>query len=363
MSGDRTALEEIIRAEIAARGPMGLDRYMALCLAHPQHGYYRKQDPLGLQGDFVTAPEISQIFGELVGLWLAQVWMDQGAPSPFALVETGPGRGTLMSDILRATAKVPGFHAGMLLHLVETSPVLRRRQAEALRGFEPLCLDRLEDAPDLPILLVANEFFDALPIRQFERVGEGWREQLVGLAEDRLDLVPGPLRPDPGLLARAPDLPEGGLLETCEVGEAIAAGLGERLRTRGGAALIVDYGYDAAMRDAAGGVDTLQAMRDHDFVNPFDDPGEADLTAHVDFDALAAAAGVPRYGIVGQGAFLLALGAAQRAEALATTRPDHVDDIRTSLHRLTDAEEMGTLFKAMALTAPGAPPTPGFPHS
>lgn len=357
----QTPLEAVIRAEIAERGPMGLDRYMALCLAHPQHGYYRKQDPLGMSGDFVTAPEISQIFGELIGLWVAQCWLDQGRPAPFALVETGPGRGTLMADALRATRAVPGFHDGMQLNLVETSPVLRGRQKETLRDYDVTWRDRFDETPDLPLLLVANEFFDALPIRQFERAGDGWRERLVAIVDEKLDLQSGPLRPEPHLSIRGDDLPEGGLIETSEISETIAAEIGEQLRARGGAALIIDYGYDATMRSRAGGVDTIQAMRDHNFVNPFDDPGEADLTAHVDFDALASAANVRKHGIVDQGAFLLGLGAAQRAEALAKTHPDQAHDVKGALHRLTDASEMGTLFKAMALTADPAPPPAAFP--
>jgi SAM-dependent MidA family methyltransferase len=351
------ALERIIRARIAQSGPMRLSDYMALCLGHPVHGYYTGRDPLGAAGDFTTAPEISQMFGELLGLWLAQAWMDMGAPGRVVLAEPGPGRGTLMADILRVGGAVPGFLAAVGRPvLVEISPVLRARQAEALAGHDPVWLDRVEDIPDgAPLLLVANEFFDALPIRQLERRRARWRERMVTVADGALALATGPDMP------WDEDAPEGALREVSTASEAIAGWIGARLAAHGGAALIVDYGYDAP--PTLGG-DTFQALRGHAFADPFEAPGEADLTAHVHFGALAQAVrggGATAWPLLSQGALLEILGLSARALALLRGAPDADAEAIVAAHRrLAHPDEMGTLFKALALTGPGAPPPPGF---
>ena len=351
-----TPLEAELRDRIAARGSIGVGEYMALALGHPAHGYYMTRDPLGAGGDFVTAPEISQMFGELVGAWMAQVWADQGAPTRLALAELGPGRGTLMRDALRALARAPGFLDATELWLVETSPALRAAQARALGGFAPRWVERVEALPPGPLFVVANEFFDALPIRQFRRADPGWQERQVGLAGDRLAFGFGPLRIDSVLDARFPLLPDGVLVEVGAAGEAAARVLGARIAAEGGAALVVDYGA----WDGTG--DTLQAARGHAAADPLDGPGTADLTAHVRFRALAEAAAPARvFGPVGQGAWLGRLGIAARAARVAEGRPPEVAAVvARQLRRLTDPAEMGTLFRVLAALPPGAAPPPGF---
>ena len=350
-----TPLGRHIAARIAATGPMGLAEYMATCLMHPELGYYATRDPFGAQGDFTTAPEISQMFGELIGLCLAQTWLDQGRPAPFTLAEPGPGRGTLMADILRATKGVPGFHEAMAVHLVETSPALREVQRQTLAGHAITWHDTVADLPDAPLYLVANEFFDALPIRQFQRDGEGWRERLVALREDALTFGLGvPVAP-PELTDRLADTRDGDIVETCAPGQAIAAEIGARLEAQGGAALIVDYGDWRSLGD------TFQAVRGHAAADPLEAPGEADLTAHVDFEALARAAAPAAHArLVPQGTLLLRLGIEARAEALArnldgAARESHLAAFR----RLTDRDEMGTLFKVLALHPSTTAPPPG----
>ncbi|MFO1142859.1 MAG: SAM-dependent methyltransferase [Amaricoccus sp.] len=350
-----TPLEALIRDRVS-RGPLTVEAFMALALAHPEHGYYATRDPLGAAGDFVTAPEISQMFGELVGAWAAQVWADQGRPDPFVLAELGPGRGTLMRDALRAAAGMPGFRDAARLWLVETSPALRRLQAKALAAAAPSWAPRVDVLPDAPLIVVANEFFDALPIRQYQRADALWRERLVALDADRLAYRWGPPRPDAGLDARFPRVPDGTLVELNPTGEAVAARLGGCIAARGGAALLIDYGA----RDGTG--DTLQALRRHAPADPLDAPGTADLTAHVGFGALARAARPARaYGPIGQGAFLEALGITARASALARGRDGpELDAIVAAHRRLTHPDEMGNLFQVLALAPDGAPTPPGF---
>ncbi|QXQ08688.1 SAM-dependent methyltransferase [Sphingosinicellaceae bacterium] len=311
---------------------------MALCNAH----YYATRDPLGVAGDFTTAPEISQMFGELVGVALGDAWVRAGSPEGVRLVELGPGRGTLMADLLRA-ARVSGLAPAV--HFVETSPTLRAAQAERVPGAT--WHEALAQVPDDgPLLLVANEFFDALPVRQFVFAGE-WRERCVGL-----EFAPVLGKPAP-LLTIAPP---GTIVETSPASTAIVAEIGARLRAQGGVALIIDYGYAGP---ATG--DTLQAVRAHAFADPFVDPGEVDLTAHVDFSALGASAGVVSHGPVGQGAWLRALGIDARAAALKTraTGPQR-EAIHAATARLTGENAMGELFKVMALTGTGWPTPAGF---
>ncbi len=349
-----TPLGRLIAERIRAGGPISVADYMADCLAHPQHGYYITRDPLGAGGDFTTAPEISQMFGELLGLWLAQVWLDQGAPAPFLLAELGAGRGTLMADMLRAMAAVPGLREAARLHLVETSPALRACQRDRLAGFRVSWHDRIADLPPGPLFLVANEFFDALPIRQFVRQSSGWAERRVGLRDGALTLglVPG-ADAGPGRLRGG----EGDLVEVCPALPAIAAEIAGRIAGQGGAALIVDYGG----WDGTG--DTLQAVRAHRPVDPFAEPGAADLTAHVDFAALARAfrgAGATVTGMTAQGVFLQRLGIDLRAERLAQALTGAALDSHRAAHRrLTDPTEMGELFKVIACYPAGAPLPPG----
>ncbi|ASP20201.1 putative S-adenosyl-L-methionine-dependent methyltransferase [Antarctobacter heliothermus] len=348
-----TPLADILARQIATTGPMTLADYMAACLMHPQYGYYSTRDPLGAGGDFTTAPEISQMFGELLGLSLAQCWLDQGAPTPFILAELGPGRGTLMADILRATARVPGFHAAARLHLVETSPSLRAEQAKRLP--QATWHDAVQTLPDGPLFLVANEFFDALPVRQFQRDGEDWRERVVGLHDDHLVLGLAAPAPQPGLIHRQDDTKDGDLVETCAPGQAIVAVLGARIATQGGIALLIDYGDWRSLGD------TLQALKGHAPIDPFAQPGESDLTTHVDFEALARAAAPAAHTLLTpQGVFLERLGITQRAQALAKSLSGPALDSHIAAHRrLTHPDEMGSLFKTLALLPQGAPPPPG----
>ncbi|HYE01136.1 MAG TPA: SAM-dependent methyltransferase [Alphaproteobacteria bacterium] len=341
---------------IAAEGPLSLAAYMAECLLHPEHGYYTGREPFGAAGDFTTAPEISQMFGELLGLWCVQAWLDRGAPSPVHLVELGPGRGTLMADAWRAAGVVPAFRAAARIHLVEASPRLRERQAAALAGAPASWHDGLDDVPEGPTLLLANEFFDALPIHQYVRGRAGWHERRVDWEEGRgLRFV---LDPQPAAVPLPLAAPEGSLVETSPAAAAVAAGIAARLVRDGGAALIVDYGYD---RPAFG--DTFQALRRHRPADPLEAPGERDLTAHVDFPALAAAAraaGAAAFGPLTQGALLERLGIRERAGRLAAAAPDRAESVRAAAERLTGAEAMGTLFKALALGRPADPPPPAF---
>lgn len=351
-----TALEQILIARIMATGPMRLSDYMAECLLHPQHGYYTQAQVFGRAGDFTTAPEISQMFGELLGLWVAQCWLDQGAPAPFTLAEPGPGRGTLMADVLRATRLVPGFHAAMRLHLIEASPRLRDVQAQALANYRPVWCDTLADLPQAPLFLLANEFFDALPVRQFTRSVSGWMETMVTLQDGALALATAPLGavlPD-----RMADTRPGDIVEQCPAAPGLMSEIAARIAQHGGAALIVDYGGWRSLGD------TLQAVRNHAPVGVLDGPGFADLTAHVDFEALARAAqaaGAQAFGPLGQGALLKALGIAARAEKLgAGLTGDALAQHSAATTRLTAADQMGTLFKALAIVPPGAPAPPAF---
>jgi len=353
-----TPLGQLLARRIAATGPIGVADYMAECLLHPTLGYYATRDPLGAGGDFITAPEISQMFGECLGLCLVQAWLDQGSPAPAVLAELGPGRGTLMADMLRAAAVVPAFGASVSVHLVEASPVLRARQAETLRGRDPVWHDSLASLPEAPLFLIANEFFDALPIRQFQRDPAGWRERQVALdAGGRLGFAlsaPGPL----ALLDhRLADTVPGEIVEVCPSAAPIAAEIGRRIAAHGGAALIVDYGGWRSRGD------TLQAVKGHAWDDPLAHPGEADLTAHVDFEALAlSAAPAAVAGPVPQGDLLRRLGIDARAERLAAGLAGAALDRHRAAHRrLTHPAEMGRVFQSLAIHPADAPAPPGFP--
>jgi len=342
-------LPERLARAITLAGPIPLAQFMGAANAH----YYATRDPLGANGDFTTAPEVSQMFGELIGLWLADLWDRAGRPM-VRYVELGPGRGTLAADALRAMAKV-GLEPPV--HFIETSPRLREEQAMRVAHAE-WAIDLVGIPDDRPLLVVANEFFDALPIRQLIKTGAGWRERLVAcqdtlflpIAGDRsFDMIiPEPLRAAPA----------GAILETSPASVNILRQLAQRLLAQGGAALIVDYGYEGP---AIG--DTLQAVREHRFANPFDTPGEQDLTAHVDFATLAEAARaeeVAVFGPIEQGAFLTELGIDPRAEALVRAAPERAAQIAADRDRLVSSEMMGSIFKALAVTSPHWPEPAGF---
>lgn len=356
-----TPLAQELARLIRDEGPISVSRYMALCLGHPRHGYYMKQDPLGAAGDFTTAPEISQVFGELIGLWAATVWRMMGEPAAFRLVELGPGRGTLMQDMLRAGKVVPGFREALTVHLVETSPVLRERQKQTLAasGVAPLWHERIGDALAGPTIIVANELLDALPLDQFVLTPEGWRERLVGLDSEG-QLAFGLSAEPETKIARA--APQGSVLEQPLAALDMAATVARHVAAEGGAGLFIDYG---AAQTGFG--DSLQAMRRHGFVDPLAEPGDADLTVHVDFARMAQAglsAGAAAHGPVTQRDFLLALGLEQRVAALSRrATPEQAATLLAGASRLVEAgsaTDMGQLFKVLALADPRLPLLPGF---
>jgi SAM-dependent MidA family methyltransferase len=351
---DRPLLERL-RAQIAQLGPISVADYMEICLHDPQSGYYATRPALGEDGDFITAPLVSQMFGELIGLWAVEVWRGMGAPSAFILAEAGPGDGALMADLLRAARLDAGFIAAAELWLIETSAPLRARQAARLARtpLEPQWADSLDALPAGPLILVANELLDCLPARQFVRTPQGWAERRVGLSEDgglALGLTPAL---QPGLPDNAPI---GQVLEISAAQANFGAAVGRRIARDGGAALLIDYG-----RDRPGYGDTLQALIRHRKVDPLADPGAADLTVHADFPAVlsaAKAAGVET-AILPQGPWLTRLGLDQRAGALSAARPGEAEKIARQRARLADPDQMGDLFKAACVYSPGLFP-PGF---
>ncbi|WP_457797785.1 class I SAM-dependent methyltransferase [Methylocystis sp. S23] len=356
------ALKQEIAATVAHEGPMTLERYMGLCLGHPRHGYYMTRDPFGAAGDFVTAPEISQMFGELIGVWASEAWRMSGAPSPARLIELGPGRGTLMSDVLRVSRISPAFLEAVTVHLVETSPTLRAAQQRTLANADkPVSWSAdVGDTPPGPAFILANEFFDALPVRHFVRTAAGWRERLVGLDASG-ELIFGlseKIESSLNVPAR-----EGSIIELSAIAQRIMGEIAGRLVREGGALLLIDYGY---METSLG--DSLQAVSKHAYVDPLAAPGEADLTAHVDFAALARAAraaGAKVMGPVTQAHFLLQLGMERRAQSLMKrATPEQRQAIVDAFDRLTGTQDprrhMGALFKVMAVTHPDMPDMPGF---
>jgi len=383
------SLLDRLRAQIAQDGPISVAEYFTRCLHDPRDGYYATRPAIegmgGEAGDFLTAPGVSQMFGELIGLWLVETWTRMGRPSPVRLVELGPGDGSLISDILRAARLAPDFLAAADLWLVEVSPPLRAAQARRLAdaALTPRWTDRLEAVPaGAPLLLVANEVLDCLPARQFVRIEGGWAERVVGLdTAERLAfglkaLSPPPVReaarragggsvchpghlPPPSPSATPPpqgeNLPPGTIIESSPAQAALGSEIGHRVARDGGAALLIDYG-----RDAPGPGDTLQALQAHAKVSPLEAPGQADLTVWADFPAVLAAAveaGAATGPIWPQGAFLQALGIEARAQALAAARPDQAAILARQLDRLTGEAQMGALFKVVCLHAPGlAPP-------
>ncbi|WP_281301435.1 MULTISPECIES: SAM-dependent methyltransferase [unclassified Iodidimonas] len=351
-----TPLARLLHERIASDGPMTVHRYMSEALMHPDHGYYRKNDPLGGAGDFITAPEISQIFGELIGLWLADRWEAMGQPRRVRLVELGPGRGTLMADALRALSVVPGLKEAVTVHFVEANEALIKAQAQRLGRMgiaKPQWHDHFDDVPDGPVLLIANEFFDALPVHQLVKTENGWAERAITSDGqtfsfclypadqdqiDLVDLVPEALR----------SAPIGSIVEICPAGLAVCEDISRRILAFDGAALIIDYGHCVS-----GVGETLQAVRRHQRVDIFHRPGQTDLTAHVDFQQLAITArhhGAAVAGPITQGDFLKALGIDVRAALLCSRAGDKQQkEIKAAVRRLTAPDLMGDLFKVMAI--------------
>lgn len=363
MADDLSPLESEIRRLIGVAGPMTIAEYMRLCLTHPQYGYYINRDPLGAGGDFITSPEISQMFGELIGLWMVAVWQQMGAPENVRVIELGPGRGTLMFDALRAARVVKGFREAIVLHLVEVSPALQQVQQRRLENLGAVMLwhPTLDEVPGGPSIIIANEFIDALPVHQAVKQSDGWHERVIDVAEGNLTI--GTARdPMPFFEAAMPRelrrAPEGAIYEWRS--DSVALELGRRMRTEG-AALIIDYGH------AQFGLgDTLQAVAAHSFTDPLRSPGRADLTAHVDFEALAQCAesmGARIHGPIRQRDLFLRLGIEKRAAALKANAPrDKAAEIEIAFSRLIadGARGMGELFKAIAIADPKLGPLPGF---
>ena len=360
---DILPLEADIRRRIAAAGPMPVGEYMAICLGDPEHGYYRTHDPLGAGGDFITSPEISQMFGELIGLWTAAVWTRMDQPAQINVVELGPGRGTLMSDALRAVKVLPAFRAAIALHLVEISPALKAQQQKALADEDvPISWHAsLADVPEGPAIIIANEFFDALPVSQAVKTDSGWHERRIEIDSAghlAFTIAPEPLRGFEALLPPAVRAaPPGAIFEWRSETEAME--LGRRIAHNGGAALVIDYGH----ADSAAG-DTLQAVGRHVYADVLGAPGLVDLTAHVDFQALARAVeamGARAFGPITQGQLLRRLGIETRAAKLkARATREAATAIDVAFARLTGhgPGEMGGLFKAAAFAHPkvGVPP-------
>ncbi|MEO0358369.1 MAG: SAM-dependent methyltransferase [Pseudomonadota bacterium] len=337
-----TPLDRLVRARIAQTGPIRLADFMSDCLMHPQHGYYTQETVFGAQGDFVTAPDVSQMFGELIGLALAQSWIQQGQPHGACLVELGPGRGTLMADIKRAARSVPGFD-DLPVHMVEQSPQLRALQAQAVPGV--IHHATVDDLPDAPLFLVANEFFDALPIRQFKRAAAGWQECQVGVVDDALTAGWGPPGPVEAVSHRSHDTNPGDIVEHCPALPRIIQALSDRIARNDGAALIIDYGDWQSLGD------TVQAVQNHKSVPWLTDPGRVDITAHVAFQDIARAAGpLTASQMIPQGIFLERLGITARAQSLAQRLGGRRLDQHIAAHRrLTHPDEMGNLFKVVGL--------------
>ena len=349
-------LQSEIKKLIKSSGPMPVWRYMELCLTHPQHGYYMSRDPLGREGDFVTAPEVSQMFGELLGLWAASVWKTMGSPAPLRLVELGPGRGTMMADALRALRVLPPLYQTLTVHMVEINPVLREKQRETLSSVRNITWhDTIDDVVEGPAIILANEYFDALPIHQATRRETGWHERTVELDPDGKLSFGTSAEPLPRFEVLLPPLiraaPVGAVFEWRPDSEIMK--IAKRVRDQEGAALIVDYGH---VRSDAG--DTFQAIARHSFTDPLKAPGLADVTAHVDFQALMRAAedlGARVHGPVTQGEFLTRLGIEQRALTLMAKASHEVsEDVSSALKRLIGGGRggMGSMFKVLGISSP-----------
>jgi NADH dehydrogenase [ubiquinone] 1 alpha subcomplex assembly factor 7 len=363
MADEFSPLESEIRRLIGVAGPMPIAEYMRLCLTHPQDGYYINRDPLGGGGDFITSPEISQMFGELIGLWMAAVWRQMGKPENVRIIELGPGRGTMMHDALRAAKVVDGFRSAAVVHLVEVSPALQRVQERRLDDLDVPVLwhAALDEVPGGPSILVANEFVDALPVHQAVKQDDGWHERAVDIGPDGHLFITAARDPLPHFETSMPRALRQATMGAIYEWRAddFALELGRRMRSDS-AALIVDYGHDHY-----GLGDTLQAVAGHSFTDPLRAPGKADLTAHVDFEALAQCAesmGARIHGPIRQRDLFLRLGIETRAAALKASAPRKAADIELAFSRLITGgvRGMGELFKAIAIAAPELGALPGF---
>ena len=342
-------LGALIATQIRANGPISVAEYMQLCLSHPRHGYYRRGHAIGATGDFVTAPEISQIFGELIGFFVVNLWQQLRQPPSFTLLELGPGRGVLMDDALRAAGKAPGFMDALHLQLFESSVDLRAEQEARLGKYLPYWAPEIDAVGDGPLFVIANEFFDALPIRQFVRKDGAWHQRLVGLRDDQLAFGLSPT-----LTADLGDADEGAVREVSAVSAGLMAKLARKIASQGGAILAIDYGYEGPQFG-----ETLQAVRDHAYADPLAAPGETDISAHVDYSPLRRAAtdaGLKVAPLATQGDFLRRLGAIERADSLASANPRQADTVHAGLQRLIDPAEMGTLFKVFCAYGSGLEP-------
>ncbi|WP_269930626.1 class I SAM-dependent methyltransferase [Aminobacter sp. HY435] len=352
-----TRLKQRIVSLIDATGPISVSEYMAICLFDPEHGYYTTRNPFGVAGDFTTAPEVSQMFGELVAVWLLSAWQAAGCPAAPVLAEIGPGRGTLMKDVLRVLARLdPALTANVAL--IETSPRLRQVQKTTLgqSAVEISWHESVATLPQAPLFIVGNELFDAIPTRQFVKVGADWRERSIGISDDgALAFVAGSAAIESALLpAEAATAPEGAIFELAPARTATMELVAERIAAHGGAGLFFDYGH---LRPGIG--DTLQALRKHQFEDVLASPGEADLTSHVDFAALATAARVHglEAQLATQGDFLLAMGLIERAGRLGATAEDQGrEKLQSEVERLAGPDAMGDLFKVIAIARPGTKP-------
>jgi NADH dehydrogenase [ubiquinone] 1 alpha subcomplex assembly factor 7 len=350
-------LQSEIKQLIKSSGPMPVWRYMELCLTHPRHGYYVSRDPLGREGDFTTSPEVSQMFGELLGLWAASVWKAIGSPPLLRLIELGPGRGTMMADALRALRVLPPLYQALSVHLVEINPVLREKQKAALSGTRTVTWhNSIDEVPDGPAVILANEYFDVLPVHQAVKRASGWHERTVEIDGNGKLAFGAAADPTPRFEVLLPPLvrvaPVGAVFEWRPGTEIMK--IATRMRDQGGAALIIDYGH---VRSDAG--DTFQAIARHSFADPLKNPGQADVTAHVDFQALAHAAedlGARAHGPVPQGDFLKSLGIETRALALMAKATHEIsEDVSGALKRLIGGGRggMGSMFKVLAVSEPG----------
>lgn len=354
------SLTAILREKITQHGPISIADYMSLALTHPEHGYYTKRDPFGTRGDFITAPEISQIFGEMIGIWCTQIWAQLGM-GPISLVELGPGRGTLMSDLLRATKSAANFHESITIHMVEASPTLAHAQYQRLRDLHPRIewLDGVEQLPPNPALIIANEFFDALPIKQFVMTEEGLRERRVSWNESTQAFEFVHAEPGLALAKSGNPIPLGTVMEHSPMSRSVMRHFAAHIRQHKGAALIIDYGY---LGDAHH--DTLQAVKAHLFHPVLSEPGEADITAHVDFTSLmdiAREAGNQVGPLINQGEFLIRMGAQIRLEMLLRQASiAQREGLISGLERLISPQAMGELFKVMGFTSEPQLELPGF---
>jgi NADH dehydrogenase [ubiquinone] 1 alpha subcomplex assembly factor 7 len=349
-----------LRVLLETRGTISVAEFMDWCLTGRIDAYYRVANPIGREGDFITAPEISQIFGELIGIWTGTVWQSMGRPSPVMLLELGPGRGTLMSDALRALRVVPGFLDAAQVHLIERSERLRRAQGESLAHFSPTWHEDLDSVPDGAAIVIANEFFDALPVAQYVMGEDGWRERVIGLGEDGEPVFAVGEPADPPLTV-TPDQ-QGLILEIRSAARPYIEALGKRARSFPVAGLVIDYGY---FSDGFG--DTLQAMSRHGYVDPLVDPGEVDISTSVNFAELARmaeASGLSVWGPISQDRLLFELGLEARLQrVMAAAGNEQREHLLLGARRISDPFKMGGLFKAIALASAGLSAPPPFTAS